>query len=247
MSRRMTMSEKWQDPWFRDLSPKSKLLFLWMCDACDWGGFGQVDVGRIVFEAGLKTAEITKAIPDLTDAVQYSDDGWFWLLDFCAVQKHLPLNKHNNAHLATMKALAAQRLRFPDVVELFPNDVEIEHLAPALPLTRGIGKGYGLGIGKGIGEEKASPMPPKKLPYGELKKVLLTADEYAKLEAKHGAHKLSIAIEILDTYIGSSPKGAKYTNHYAVLKSNSWVWDRVAEKQQSPSRAKQYANSKEPS
>lgn len=67
-----------------------------------------------------------------------------------------------------------------------------------------------------------------KKQYGELKQVLLTDDEMVKLLSKHTQSQINEAIEILDGYIAS--KGAKYKNHYAVLKETSWVWDRVREK-----------------
>jgi len=66
-----------------------------------------------------------------------------------------------------------------------------------------------------------------KKAYGELMSVLLTDDEYAKLLAKHGQSTLDKGIEVLDTYISS--KGAKYKSHYATMKSDSWVWERVSE------------------
>ena len=90
----------------------------------------------------------------------------------------------------------------------------------------------------GVGEQEstapasqastAKPKPSKaKGKYGELGMVRLSDDEHARLTAKYGAHKLGMAIEVLDTYIGS--KGDKYRNHYAVFKADSWVWERVAE------------------
>ena len=66
-------------------------------------------------------------------------------------------------------------------------------------------------------------------PYGELQSVLLTKDEYALLVQKHGEAKTLAAIEILDSYIAS--KGAKYRDHYAVLKVGGWVWKRMEEEQ----------------
>lgn len=67
----------------------------------------------------------------------------------------------------------------------------------------------------------------KKTAYGELRSVLLTDAEYKSLLEKHGAEKLNRGIEILDGYIKS--KNKKYADHYAVMKSDSWVWDRVKE------------------
>jgi len=65
----------------------------------------------------------------------------------------------------------------------------------------------------------------EKKSYGELSSVLLTDPEYAKLKLDNGDVRLNIAIELLDTYIAS--KGKKYRSHYAVMKSNSWVWPQV--------------------
>jgi hypothetical protein len=67
----------------------------------------------------------------------------------------------------------------------------------------------------------------KKNAYGELRSVLLTDEEHKSLLEKHGADKLARGIEILDGYIAS--KNKKYASHYAVMKADSWVWDRVKE------------------
>lgn len=71
-------------------------------------------------------------------------------------------------------------------------------------------------------------------PYGELQSVLLTKNEYALLVQKHGEAKTLAAIEILDSYVSS--KGAKYRDHYAVLKSGGWVWKRMEEDQRNGNR-----------
>jgi len=68
----------------------------------------------------------------------------------------------------------------------------------------------------------------KKTAHGELGKVMLTEDEYKKLQSKHDPEDLSRAIEILDGYIAT--KNPKYASHYAVFKEDSWLWERLAEK-----------------
>ena len=73
--------------------------------------------------------------------------------------------------------------------------------------------------------EKETEKETEKMPYGELKKVLLSKSEYERLVSKNGTDQTGKAIEILDSYIGSS--GKRYKNHYAVLKEGGWVWDRV--------------------
>lgn len=98
-------------------------------------------------------------------------------------------------------------------------DTEIPHVPATIPQEPAQKEGR-----KGI---------EKKEVYGELGKVKLTSSEYSKLLSKHGKVRISAAIEVLDTYIGS--KGDKYKSHFAVFKDNSWIWERVpASEQQAP-------------
>lgn len=61
--------------------------------------------------------------------------------------------------------------------------------------------------------------------YGELKNVKLTKEEYNKLLAEHS--NLNLAIEKLDTWLGTSGSKNKNKPHYAYFKSNSWVWENL--------------------
>ena len=71
--------------------------------------------------------------------------------------------------------------------------------------------------------------PPKKEEvlkkrYGEFGKVKLSDEEYFKLgQVYHD--KREEAIQILDDYL--SAHGDKYKSHYAVLKSNNWVYNKI--------------------
>lgn len=64
MSKRLTDSEKWQDPWFAELPQEDKLLWLYLLDACDHAGVWKVNVRFLNFSLGstytLET--ITKAL-----------------------------------------------------------------------------------------------------------------------------------------------------------------------------------------
>ena len=63
--------------------------------------------------------------------------------------------------------------------------------------------------------------------YGELGYVRLTAEQYTTLKEKYP--NLDEAIEVLDTWLGTNGSKHRNKNHYAYFKSNSWVWERVAE------------------
>ena len=65
--------------------------------------------------------------------------------------------------------------------------------------------------------------------YGELNNVCLTEDDYNKLLSIYPDFKE--AVEVLDTWLGTSGGKNKNKNHYAYFKSNSWVWDRIKSKQ----------------
>lgn len=69
----------------------------------------------------------------------------------------------------------------------------------------------------------------KQKKYGELGYVLLREDQYNDLKEKHA--NIDVAIEILDTWLGTSGSKNRYKNHYAYFKINSWVWDRVKDQQ----------------
>ncbi|MBO7712549.1 MAG: hypothetical protein J6S85_03215, partial [Methanobrevibacter sp.] len=64
--------------------------------------------------------------------------------------------------------------------------------------------------------------------YGELNNVCLTEDDYNKLLSIYPDFKE--AVEVLDTWLGTSGSKNKNKNHYAYFKSNSWVWDRIKQK-----------------
>lgn len=65
--------------------------------------------------------------------------------------------------------------------------------------------------------------------YGECKNVLLTEEQYQKLSAEN--KNLDLAIEKLDTWLGTSGGKNRNKNHYAYFKSNSWVWQNLKEKE----------------
>lgn len=70
-----------------------------------------------------------------------------------------------------------------------------------------------------------------KLKLGELGNVSLTDEQYKTLSARYS--NIDDAIEVLDTWLGTSGGKYKNKNHFAYFKSNSWVWERVENKKTS--------------
>jgi len=65
--------------------------------------------------------------------------------------------------------------------------------------------------------------------YGECKNVLLTEEQYKRLSEEND--NLDLAIEKLDTWLGTSGGKNRNKNHYAYFKSNSWVWKDLKKKE----------------
>lgn len=65
---------------------------------------------------------------------------------------------------------------------------------------------------------------------GELGNVSLTDEQYKTLSERYS--NIDDAIEVLDTWLGTSGSKHKNKNHFAYFKSNSWVWERVGSIQQ---------------
>lgn len=52
MSKRFTETTKWNDPWFRRLTPSQKCLWLLICDVCDAAGVIDLDLEMASFQIG---------------------------------------------------------------------------------------------------------------------------------------------------------------------------------------------------
>lgn len=75
--------------------------------------------------------------------------------------------------------------------------------------------------------------------FGELGFVRLTDEQYTTLKQKYS--DLDAAIEVLDTWLGTTGSKHRNKNHYAYFKQNSWVWERVAENHPKESQKIEYA------
>lgn len=78
-----------------------------------------------------------------------------------------------------------------------------------------------------IKHEEPKPKKTEKKAYGEQQKVKLTDEEYVKLQELYG-RRLENAIQILDGYLAENKtREKKYTNHYAVMRRNNWVYNKT--------------------
>lgn len=86
--KRFTETLKWDDAWFRRLSPAAKLLWQWLCDKCDAGGVIDPDLELASFQIGMPITDA--AILELGERVTRIADGKIHLPKFVEFQYGTP-------------------------------------------------------------------------------------------------------------------------------------------------------------
>jgi hypothetical protein len=139
--RRFTETNKWDDPWFRDLPGVHKLVFLYIIDRCNNAGFWEVDMAGMQFHTKLEDKHLQGALKGLARGIEGAD-GWVWVKNFLKHQKNDVLNELNPAHRQIISLIKDQILRFPKSNSSIPEGA-----------CKGLQSPIGIGIGKGIGKE----------------------------------------------------------------------------------------------
>jgi hypothetical protein len=130
---RQTHPEKWDDPWFSELSKDAGWVFLYLCDKVNHAGFLEFNVRKVAFETKTDPKDLRESIiPELT-APKLNEDGdqefsvihykgWIFLPNYIKRQGNWPVNPRNRAHWKIQEQVLEQITRFADV----PAYVEIK-------------------------------------------------------------------------------------------------------------------------
>ena len=113
MSKRFTETSKWENPWFRKLSPRLKCLWQFFCDRCDQAGVLDVDWDLASFQIGEKVS--AKDVTAFAGRVQVLKSGKVWVLSFIDFQ-YGQLSETCPAHkpvLRTIKKHSSDTLAIP--------------------------------------------------------------------------------------------------------------------------------------
>lgn len=102
MPKRFTETLKWDDPWFRALSPDAKLLWFWLVDKCDLAGIIEPDFGLCEFQTGIKRA--FDKMPEIESRVIQIADGKYIVEKFIEFQ-HGKLSRDCKAHNPAWQSL----------------------------------------------------------------------------------------------------------------------------------------------
>lgn len=105
MTRRFTSVEKWRDPWFSELDATTKLLFCYLCDACDLAGVWEVNRRAAEFDLCAKV-DWDAAMRQLGDRIEVIAGGRKWrLVKFIKFQYPKGLVPECPAHQAVIRKL----------------------------------------------------------------------------------------------------------------------------------------------
>lgn len=85
MGKRLAETTRWQDPYFRPLSPPAKLAYIFMLDLCDISGVYDPDWGLANYCIGLDI-HWDDVLEELGDRVRKLRNGKIWLSRFCRFQ-----------------------------------------------------------------------------------------------------------------------------------------------------------------
>lgn len=141
---RFTDADKWDDKWYRNLSPNEKVVFQFLCDKCDNAGFYELDLEDMEFRTKLTKNNILGAIKGLNRGFEdnpkiLESQGILWIRNFLRIQKNLPLSPNNNAHKQIIHLISSKLNLFPDIPE-------------KIGANKGLFSPIGIGTGKGIGK-----------------------------------------------------------------------------------------------
>lgn len=105
--KRFTETTKWDDPWFRKLTPKLKCLWLFLCDRCDSAGVIEVDYELAGVHIGTKINE--QDVADLGPRIEKLECGKWWIVRFVAFQ-YGKLSEDCKAHGPVLSSLESYGL-----------------------------------------------------------------------------------------------------------------------------------------
>ena len=104
MAKRFTDSEKWNDPWFSDLSASDKLLFLYLLDSCDHAGLWKINMKLASFQLGFQYS-LETVIEQLGNRITVVNDDYLFIPKFINFQYPNGLNPNWNSTKSVISKL----------------------------------------------------------------------------------------------------------------------------------------------
>ncbi|MBS08597.1 MAG: hypothetical protein CL576_13630 [Alteromonas sp.] len=183
MKKRFTDTEKWADPWYRQLSPTAKLLWQWILDNCDNAGVINPDWDLATFQIG---ESVIPHIVEIESRIERIGEDHIFIPKFVAFQ-YPRLSRQCAAHKPVFASLEKYNLshRLPDnLTEGYEKGNDNQSVTFPKVTGKGKGKGNGKGNGEGIGngegeEDRSGPMVPTLESVREFAREVPCSDDCA--------------------------------------------------------------------
>ncbi len=170
MAKRMTATEKWEDPWFQNLEPKYKLFWMFILDRCDHAGVWQVNIRAASFFVGVEYSE-GDILTVFDGRIIPVNGGERWFIPKFIEFQYGELNPQNRAHAAALAILKKFDL-------IGKNECENKGLTRPLQGDKDKDKDKDKCIKGGAGGKNI-------LPFEELKNELLNSEVWIEQTAIH--------------------------------------------------------------
>jgi len=140
MSNRYTDTEKWEDPWYRNLKPYQKCFWEFLLCKCNHAGIWKPDFAAATFFVGQNLIE-KDCISFLDGRITVLSSGRWYINKYVCFQQKInsldELNPNNKCHLSIIKILEKEGL-----------------LSPCLGASEPLARGYSIGKGNGKGKKE---------------------------------------------------------------------------------------------
>ena len=110
MAKRFTDTEKWEDPWFRNLLREYQVFWIYLLDKCDAAGVWKVDFEMAEFclkQNNLNEQELTRVFKD---RIKIFDGGKKWFIPRFISFQYGELDEFCNPHKSIFKLLRSYKL-----------------------------------------------------------------------------------------------------------------------------------------
>lgn len=179
--KRFTESNKWDDPWFSELTFEAKYVFGYLCDKCDACGVWEPNYRTANFNL-RRDVDWDAVKSELGDRLRIIRGGKWWLTRFVIFQQGR-LSENCYAHQNIIKLASYHGLFYKDgivaVDEEHFNAISHAYPMPIPSITHANGLRYSRGRGNSIGKEEVQEKPsgkeaPKPRPRNLLMDALAT-------------------------------------------------------------------------
>lgn len=189
MSKRYTDRNKWEDPWFRRLSPNAKILWLFLCDRCDNSGTWEIDPEQFKFFTGLRS-DVANLCKELLDRIVMLENDRLLIGKFVLFQQGKKLSEAKAAHRGIKTLLNKHELIIDENGLVKPKSIPCVSHGHTIPMVSSLC--LGRGNGQRIQEEGSVRGETIALPAGlDCPEFVKAWEEYVMYRRKSGRKKLN--------------------------------------------------------